>query len=288
MTPTKLTETPALLGEGPCWHEAEQVLYWVDILGKALHRYDPVSKKDRQWAFDEMVGTVAPRKAGGLLLGLEFGFGVFDPETESLEKLPHIELGPNTRFNDGKCDPQGRFWCGSMDRHEKESIGSLYRMDRDGTVSAQVSGVGVSNGMTWSPDRKVMYYIDSPTRCVFAYDFDAESGVIANRRTAFQLDESEGFPDGMTSDQNGMLWLAQWGGARVTQRDPMNGRVLETISLPALQTSACCFGGPDLSDLYITSARVNLSAAQLAEYPESGHLFHVSLTTSGESTFTFG
>ena len=191
----KLTKEPALLGEGPCWHEAEQVLYWIDILGKRLHCYDPKDDISRSWEFDEMIGTVAPRCDGGVLLALQNGFAFFDPDTETLDRLAPVDENPRTRFNDGKCYPQGRFWCGTMDVEEKESIGALYRMNADHQVSQWDTAIGVSNGMTWSQDGRTMYYIDSPTRNIYAYDVDPSCGDITNRRIAFQLTPEEGFPE---------------------------------------------------------------------------------------------
>lgn len=278
---------PALLGEGPCWHAEEQVLYWVDILGKSLHRYDPATGNDQQWALGEFVGTVAPRASGGLIVALEHGFGHFDPTTGIHDPWDPVEPIPETRFNDGKCDPAGRFWCGSMDKSEEQNLGTLYRMTADRVVEPIMSPVGISNGMGWSPDRTKMYYIDSPTRRIFVLDYDLETGAVENKQTLVELNESEGWPDGMTVDQEGNLWLAQWAGSCVTQRDPATGAVMQTISTPAPHTSACCFGGPDLTDLYITSARKGLSEAQLQEFPQSGRLFRVKTAVAGSPTYAY-
>ena len=287
MNATCLTETPAILGEGPCWHEGEGVLYWVDILSKRLHRHDPNGELTQAWDLPEMVGTVAARASGGLLIAQQNDLAFFDPTTGNLERLPAIDPNPRTRFNDGKCDPQGRFWFGSMDIEEKENLGILYSMDLDGHVKTWVENIGVSNGMTWSPDGKTMYYIDSPTRRIDAFDFDSANGSITNRRPLITFEDDEGFPDGMTSDSEGSLWIAHWAGGCVSKRCPLTGKRLATVATQAYQTSACCFGGPGLRDLYITSARVKLTDCQQAAFHQSGHLFKQTLHTPGCPTYSY-
>jgi sugar lactone lactonase YvrE len=285
----RLTSVAAQLGEGPCWHAPEQVLYWVDIQGKRLHRHDPgKGPGSASWAFDEMIGTVAPHRAGGLLLAFQDGVVIFDPSSGRREPLATIEPNSRTRLNDGKCDPGGRFWVGSMDIEETEAIGGLYRIDHDGTVTQWADGIGVSNGLTWSPEGHQMYYIDSPTRSVFVFDMDTATGDLSNRRILCTFSEEEGFPDGMTSDAEGNLWIAHWAGARITKRDPASGTVLQTIRTRAWQTSACCFGGPELEDLYITSARMTLTETQKRDYPDSGHLMRLPLGVKGTPTHAFG
>jgi sugar lactone lactonase YvrE len=234
-----------------------------------------------------MVGTVAPRASGGLLLALQSGLAFFDQQTGHLTPLPIIDANPRTRFNDGKCDPQGRFWFGSMDIEEKENLGKLYSMDHDGRVKLWVENIGVSNGMTWSPDNRTMYYIDSPTRRIDMFDFDSVNGSISNRRELVTFEEGEGFPDGMTSDTEGYLWVAHWAGGCVSKRCPSTGKQITSISTQAYQTSACCFGGSELRDLYITSAKVNLTGDQEAAYPQSGHLFKRTEQVPGCPTYPY-
>jgi sugar lactone lactonase YvrE len=283
----QLTFDAANLGEGPCWHAKEQVLYWVDIWGKSLHRYDPGSRVDQKWDIGQMVGTVAPRESGGLLLALEEGFGFFDPATGRLEPLEKIEPDPATRFNDGKCDPAGRFWCGSMDRQEESPVGTLYRMDPDLQVHIIEKNVTISNGMAWSPDGTVMYYIDSPTKTVFGYDYDIVTGNVRGRRPVIVLGPHDGFPDGMTVDAEGMLWVAQWGAGCVGRWNPLTGQMVSRFEVPAMQTSACCFGGKELTDLYITTARKELTDEQLFHRPLSGCLFRLRTNVQGSPTFAF-
>lgn len=287
MAVEQVTYQPATLGEGPCWFARQSVLFWVDILGKAVHRFDPASGRDESISVPEMVGTVAPRSDGRLLIALQQGFAVLDPQTHRIERLGEIEPDPQTRFNDGKCDPAGRFWCGSMDLQEQRPIGNLYRMDAEGQVEKVLEAVTISNGMGWSPDGRTMYYIDSPTRSIFAFDFDGASGAISNRRVAVQLNEGDGWPDGMTMDQEGKIWLSQWSAGRVGRWDPQTGRQLQRLDVPAPNTSACCFGGQDLRDLYITTAREGLTPEQLRDYPQSGCLFRLRTQVSGAPTYEY-
>lgn len=284
----QLTIDPAHLGEGPCWHAKEQVLYWIDILAQKLHRFDPDSGDDQQWDIGELLGTVAPRESGGLILALEDGLALFDPSTAKLERLPTIDAREETRFNDGKCDPRGRFWVGTMDKvQESRPLGSLYRIDPEGAVHVMQRDITISNGLAWSPDETTMYYIDSPTKTVVAFDNAPDTGEISNPRVVITLDDEQGFPDGMTIDNQGMLWIAHWGGQRVCRWDPGRGEVLETYRTPAPHTSCCCFGGPDLTDLYITTARKGLTPELYAEFPLSGHLFRLRTGVVGMPTYAY-
>lgn len=285
----QLTTQPATLGEGPCWHQVEQVLYWIDIYGKKLHRFNPATGTHEDWDMGQMIGTVAPRAKGGLIVALENGIAFFDPETGSLDHQDPIDEHPETRFNDGKCDPSGRFWVGSMDNvQEARPLGKLYRIDHDGSVHVMAEKITISNGLAWNPDRTTMFYIDSPTKCIVAFDYQDATGEISNKRSVIKLNDEQGWPDGMTIDSEGMIWLAHWAGQRVCRWNPETGQVLEMIPTPAPHTSCCCFGGPELKDLYITTARKGLTAEQLEAHPLSGHLFRLQTDIVGSPTFAFG
>lgn len=285
----QLTTEPATLGEGPCWHETEQVLYWIDIYGKSLHRFDPTTGEDQRWDVGEMIGTVAPRSQGGLLVALENGLADFDPVRGELKHWDPLDEHQDTRFNDGKCDPRGRFWVGSMDHvREERPLGTLYRVDADHSIHRMDDQITISNGLAWSPDESTMYYIDSPTKQIVAYDYDADTGNIANKRPVITLNDEQGYPDGMTIDSEGKIWLAHWAGQRVCRWDPKTGEVLRTIETPAPHTSCCCFGGPDRTDLYITTARKGLTPEQLEAFPLSGHLFRVETDIVGAPTYSYG
>ncbi|WP_248929211.1 SMP-30/gluconolactonase/LRE family protein [Paenibacillus hamazuiensis] len=284
-----LIDAKAALGEGPCWDPVSGRLYWVDILGKRLHIYDPRSQTDRVIQLDQEVGAVVPRAQGGVVLALRRGFYALNLDNESLEAIAEPEPDkPNNRFNDGKCDAKGRFWAGTMDMQEKPGAGKLYRLDPDGTVHTMIDGVTTSNGLVWSPDRQTMYYIDSPTKQVVAYDYNEESGQIFGKRTVVTLSEGEGVPDGMTIDEEGMLWVAQWDGHKVSRWDPATGERLSYIELPAARVSSCTFGGDQWDELYITTARVGHDEAFLQRYPYAGGVFRVKPGVRGLPTQSYG
>lgn len=267
-------DAKATLGEGPCWDARRQSLYWVDIEEGKLHIYDPAKREDRAFSLGQPIGAVVTRKSGGALLALQQGFYAFDPDTESLEHLHNPETHlPENRFNDGKCDPAGRFWAGTMAMCEAPDCGSLYCLDTDLTVHKKVEAVSISNGLAWSPDERVMYYVDSPTRVVCAFDYDKATGDIANRREVIQISDGMGFPDGMSIDEEGMLWIALWDGAMVGRWNPADGALLCEIPLPVSRPTSCVFGGRNLDELYITSARSRLDENALAAQPLAGGVF---------------
>ncbi|MCI0392420.1 MAG: SMP-30/gluconolactonase/LRE family protein [Acidobacteria bacterium] len=267
-------DAKATLGEGPCWDARRQSLYWVDIEEHRLHIYDPAKREDRAIDVGQPIGAAVMRKSGGVLLALRQGFYAFDLDTETLEHLddPETDL-PENRFNDGKCDPAGRFWAGTMAVSEAPNRGSLYCLDTDLTVHKRVEAVSISNGLAWSLDERMMYYVDSPTRVVSAFDYDKASGEISNRRAAIQIPDGMGFPDGMTIDEEGMLWIAMWDGAMVGRWNPANGSLLSEIPLPVSRPTSCVFGGKNLDELYITSARSRLDKETLAAQPLAGGVF---------------
>ncbi|MEW6092866.1 MAG: SMP-30/gluconolactonase/LRE family protein [Chloroflexota bacterium] len=286
--PELLLDARAELGEGPAWDSRSGVLYWVDIHAGRLHTFDPSRRADRTVSLGEPIGCAAPSRLGGLILALRSGFWTLNQPAGTLTQLAAPEHASGNRFNDGKCDPAGRFLAGTMDDAEKEASGSLYSLSPDGTLKTLLTGLRISNGLTWSPDYKTFYCIDTPTRLVTAFDYDLETGDIANPRPVVRVPPELGWPDGMTSDQEGMLWIALWGGAKVTRWDPATGRMAAAHPVPALNVTSCIFGGPDLSDLYITSARKGMTEAQVAEYPLSGGLFRLKTEVRGLPTFEFG
>lgn len=277
-----LFDTKATLGEGPVWDARTQTLYWIDILNKRIY-----TNADVLLESDEIIGCLAPRKSGGLIFTKRFSFWTFEVDPVRTAFLFSLTDEPlNNRFNDGKCDPRGRFLAGTMDMGETDPKGSLYLFDGK-SITKLFGGVTISNGLTWSPDHKTFYYIDTPTREVKAFDYDLETGAIANPRVAVRVPESLGWPDGMTSDMQGNLWIAMWGGAQVTKWDPTTGQLLERIPVPAKNVSSCVFGGKDMNELYLTSARVGLDEATLNQYPLTGGVFRIETKVEGMSIFDF-
>lgn len=284
-----LLDAKATLGEGPSWDASRGILYWVDIPRGHIHEYRPEDGSDRILEVGQPVGAVVFTREGGLIAAMKNGLHRLDPVTGALELIGDPESGlPDNRFNDGKCDTAGRFWAGTMPCSGSEPTGSLYRLDPDGTIHRMLGGIGCSNGIAWNPDDTVMYHIDTSTRRVTAYDYDRETGGLANARTVISLPGEYGLPDGMTSDEEGKLWIAEWGGAAVRRWDPDTGRVLQTIEVPALQVTSCCFGGEHMDELFITSARDGLSERELEERPLSGGLFRVRTGVRGRPTFAYG
>ena len=280
---TLILDAKATLGEGPIWDTRENVLWWIDINECRLHRFDPATKSNATYDIGQRVGTVVPRASGGLMLAVQNGFASYDPATHELRIVadPEAHL-PQNRFNDGKCDPAGRFWAGTLELVEEDmTAGSLYCLYSDGRVEKRVADVGISNGIVWTSDKKTMYFIDSPTRRVDAFDYDNETGEIGNRRTAIALPEGLGYPDGMAIDSEDKLWVALWAGWGVARFDPLTGGLLEKIVVKASQVTACAFGGPELKDLYITTARRDLQGESLNDQPHAGGLFHVRVDVPG-------
>lgn len=264
------------LGEGPVWDEREQVIRWVDILNGHIHRWDPAHRSHSRLDLGEMVGVVALREKGGLIAGLRSGIAFVEEPAGGIKRLhaPEAHL-PDNRFNDGKCDPAGRFWAGTMPLSADRPEGSLYMTSGDGNIRRMLTDVTISNGLVWNMNKDRMYYIDTPTHEVSVFDYDDATGTIADRRTAVTIPAEEGVPDGMTIDAEGMLWVAHWGGGRLTRRDPETGGKIEELILPVSNVTSCTFGGPDFRDLYITTAREGLSQDELASQPQAGMLFVV-------------
>ena len=280
MKPELVVKTRAEVGEGPIWDPTTQTLVWVDITGSAIHRYDPATGQNTTIQTGVHVGAVAVRASGGLVLAAVDGFRGLDPDgTQSL--LAAVEHGnPAMRMNDGKCDRRGRFWAGTMayDEAGPPGLGSLYRLDPDLQVMQMVEGVSISNGIDWSPDDCLMYFIDSRSQTVDVFDFDVDTGSIQNRRTLIEVDAAIGLPDGMTVDAQGDLWVAMWGGARISRYGP-DGTPRGVFRFPVSQTSSCGFGGSGLEDLYVTTAARGIS--EDAE-PDAGNLYKFTPGVTGQ------
>lgn len=288
MQAESILHAQAALGEGALWNPETAELYWVDIEGRALHVFDPATGADRCYPVGQRIGTVVPRRGGRALVALQNGIHEIDLNTGLLILLANTLSENSLRFNDGKCDPAGRFWVGTFDMLLRPHAGTLYRFDPDGSTHVMLRRITNSNGIAWSSDRRTMYYIDTPTLAVQAFDYDHATGSIANPRVVIRFAEAEGWPDGMTIDAEGKLWVARWGGGRVQRHDPATGALLQVVTVPAPFTSSCAFGGPGLETLFITSARGGLTPQQAAEFPLSGDVFAVQPGVAGVPACFFG
>ena len=281
-------DAKAQLGEGPSWLPRLKKLMWVDIEKSRVHLFDPVACTNQTFEIGSHVGCAVPGANGNIFLGTAKGFAELNLTTGQIHEITHPELHlPGNRFNDGKADPAGRFWAGTMAYNEQAGAGALYLLDEHRQATQRVSDITISNGLTWSADQRTMYYIDTPTMCVDAFDFNPTTSEIANRRTVIRVPQGGGYPDGMTIDAEGMLWIGMWDGWAVQRWDPLTGSLLGKIELPVARVTACCFGGDTGEDLYLTTASTRLDAASLAKQPLAGGLFRVRLSVAGPAAFEY-
>lgn len=285
-TPHCLVEAKNILGECPVWDAAAQSLYWVDITGKVLHRLSQPSGTLRVWNLPDEFSSFALRDNGkGIVAGTRDGFCLFDLDTERFTPFSDPEkANPSNRMNDGKCDPRGRFWAGSI--HEvadpalRQPIASVYRVDPDLSVTKIRSGIKTSNGFAWSPDGRTMYFTDTPTLQILAFDYDLDTGALSNERVFATIPPGQGRPDGAAVDVEGCLWSAHFAGWKVTRYSP-DGEVLRVLDLPVAQVTSCAFGGPQMTTLFITTAREDMSEADLAQQPLAGGVFAMEVGVKG-------
>lgn len=276
----------AVLGEGPAWDEARQCLWWVDIERCAIHQFRPAAGEDYAWTLPHRVGFAIPTERGDLVAGTQCGIGRFDAHSGVFSPLADPESHmPYNRFNDAKCDAAGRLWAGTMALSELPGLGSLYCVDVSWKVTRHLERVSISNGLAWSPDGGTMYYIDSPTQRVDAFDFDLKNGALSNRRPIIEIEDA--FPDGMCLDARGNLWVALWGGWGVGCFDPLTGRQIGKVEVPVRDVTSCCFGGENDADLFITTASRDLDAAARAAQPLAGGIFRARPGVSGLGTQCF-
>jgi len=279
----------AILGESPVWHTREQALYYVDIVGHKLQRFDPKSGELRHWEFASDVASFAPKLDGSLLIAMRDGLWNFDPASGERALAAEAPYDPaKERFNDGKCDPQGRFWVGTIYEPRDPALASLNCYAR-GTLTREVGGVTVLNGLAWSPNGRTMHWSDTKTATIFAADFDPAGGTLSRQRVfasfplkaaGQDLDTYGGRPDGAAMDAEGCYWASMFEGQRVIRLSP-DGELLREIVLPARCPTMPCFGGPDLKTLYITTSRENRPAAELIEQPYAGCVFAIDLDVPG-------
>jgi len=280
-------DAKAELGEGPVWDPDAGCLYFVDIERGAVHRHDPATATSRSFQIGMMVGAAALTAAGDLVLAVSDGFARLDLDSGQVRALAAVEADlPDQRMNDGKCDPAGRFWAGTMALDKRPGAGALYRLDPDGRVHRILDGVSISNGLDWSDDGRLMYYVDTPTRSIDVFDFDVASGAIANRRALARVERGDGWPDGLTLDADGYIWVALWAGAAVRRYAP-DGTLDRVVAVPTTYPTSCAFGGPDLQDLYVTTAATALTPEERLREPLAGGLFRCRPGVQGRPPHRF-
>ncbi len=277
----------AELGEGPIWDAARARLLFVNIMRGDVHAFDPATGQDVVVNVGQPVGAVAPTTRGDWLAAVQEGFLRVAPDTGARTLVARVEEDrPDNRMNDGYCDARGRFWAGTMALSHAQGAGSLYRLDPDGRVTRMLSDVTISNGIDWSLDGRLVYYIDTRTGRVDVFDSDVEQGTIANRRPFVVIPPDQGKPDGLIVDAEGGIWVALWGGGAAHRYTP-DGTLDQVIPVPAAQVTKCAFGGPDLRDLYITTAWMGLSSDARAAQPHAGSLFRCRPGVAGRPAHRF-
>ncbi|MEK6192526.1 MAG: SMP-30/gluconolactonase/LRE family protein [Chloroflexota bacterium] len=274
----------ARLAEGPVWDARSGRLVWIDVLAKRIFLTDARTGTSDVIEVPLHVGAVVPRANGGFVAALQDGFWVVGMGSPyPMARIP--EARPDLRFNDGKCDPAGRFWAGTMAYDESPAAGALYRLDADARATQVLSGVTISNGLAWSVDGRTMYFIDTPTQRIDAFSFTPSTGEIGDRRPLVHISPEIGAPDGMTIDAEGGLWVALWGGAAVHRY--LHGRLDRVIKLPVTQPTSCAFGGENLDELFVTSASEGLSAEERSAQPLAGAVFRLRPGVRGMAAATF-
>ena len=282
-----MSQSRSVLGENPLWDDSSGRLLSIDCMGRKLLRHDIGSGESESWELRRTPGSFVLRASGGLLManrqGLAFGeFG--DPSLQDIP-VPGLDFSREL-FNDGKCDSRGRFWVGTMDRHVAEPTGALYRLDPDLRITRMDQGFILSNGIAWSPDERTMYFCDSRPGRIWAYDYDAETGAITNRRLFVDFQRRQGRPDGCATDADGGLWVAEISAGQVVRFDP-SGAESATIHVPVSRPTSIAFGGPGLRTLFVTSMRNGLSEDELAKQPEAGCVFAVDVDRPGLAAAPF-
>jgi len=275
------------LCEGPQWDDRSQRLVWVDILRGRVHEADAAGGSQAVHELGAPVGAVAPRRQGGWVAAMERGFQLLDDRWQprgSLMEAPGQR--PGTRFNDGGCDPAGRFWAGTLCYEGTPRQAALYRLETDGSCTEVLAEVTNSNGLGWSPDGGTLYYVDTGRGTLDVFDYEAGTGSVRERRTLVGVPPSEGVPDGLCVDDEGHVWLALWGGGSVRRYSP-DGRLELVVRLPVSNVTSVAFGGADLADLFVTTAREGLDAAQRRAEPLAGSVFRCCPGVTGRPRATY-
>ncbi len=282
MFAVRATDAVTYHGEGPIW-DPTGVLRFVDMLAGDVVSFDPRTDAVSRVHVGDVAACVVPRRDGGLAVAVERGFALFDTDGSPGAPLPEVWSDPTVRMNDGGCDPAGRFLCGTMAYDAAQGRGSLFRLDPDGSIHTLLTGATISNGLAWSADGATLFYVDSPTQRIDAFDYDIGDGTLSERRTVVEIPVEVGTPDGMTIDAEGGLWVALWGG-RAVHRYLADGALDAVIEVDAPQPSSCAFGGDALDELFITTSAENLPDGEIGA---SGSLFRARPGVSGMPTLAF-
>jgi len=282
VTASLLYPSQCYLGEGPLWHAERQSCFWVDIENKKFYEYKWVEKTVQCRSLDYRVSLIVQDKHNQLVLGLQGGIARYNLDSETLNWLIDVEKDlTKHRCNDGKVDSKGRLWFGTLHMDFQEGAGSLYCLDENLLLNKKLGKCTIANGLAWSPDNTRLYFIDSPTNKVQSFRFNESTGNIVFEKDVIHIPKEMGSPDGMAIDEEGMLWIAHWGGYGVYRWNPHDGQLIDKIEVPVPQVSSCAFAGENLDYLVITTARENLKEEELRKYPESGSIFFIKVNVKG-------
>lgn len=279
-------ENQSILGEGPAWDAINHALLWVDIEQKTINRLDLATGKNQSVQYPTIVGSVVPRSIGGYAFATHQGIFALTADFKIGELLAPFSISSEEQINDGKCDAAGRYWTGTLALDRKSPIAALYCVDQHHHYEKKITGSILSNGIGWNSAQDKMYYIDTKKSCVFELNFNLATGEISQQRVLIDLTHYQGGPDGMTVDSEDGIWIAQWDSGEI-HRYHSNGTLDFILPMPVKRVTSCCFGGADLTELYITSTRKGLTEAQLKEQPLSGSIFKVKVDIKGTSTNSY-
>lgn len=273
---------PAVVGEGAIWDADNQQLLWVDILGHKIHAFNPANGANTSYDMGQDIGTIVTTTSGLWAYADENGIGFLNPKTgERIEGAKPEKDHPGIRFNEGKCDPRGNFWAGTMAYDCTTGAGKLYEFDAAGNVRIKIEGTTISNGLVWSKDCTKFYFIDSTTYQIHQYDYDINTGEINSKKIIAVIPKEIGLPDGMTIDSEDHLWVALFDGGKVIRINPGNGETVFEVCVPVPKVTSCAFAGKNLDELYITTAHYLMNEEALKKYPLSGSLFKAKVPYKG-------
>jgi sugar lactone lactonase YvrE len=277
------------LGEAPVWHQERRSCFWVDVNGKIVYEYSWHQKTVSKYQLEYSVSLVIPSSNNEIILALQGGIAKFNLLTFTLTWITTLDVDwREFRCNDGGIDAKGRLWVSTMHIAHQTDAGAIYCVGISGEAKKMISDISIPNGIVWSADRNHLYFTDSIKAEIYGYRFDDELDLIADKKLLASIPRALGLPDGMAIDEEGMLWVALWGGYGVGRFNPDTGQMIDFIDIPVPHVTCCCFGGDQLDQLIITTARAEMSAEALLKYPDSGHVFTVKMNVSGLKNYQSG